>query len=705
MGRFVRQRQGRGQSPEDGALGPLAAGSTEPGVEASPDGEQLPAPFNFTRDVIEPLVDGPRQTGMTFVDRLGVIDKRTFAAIAADATRWARVLCAHGMVDGDRLLVLLGRTPVWHSVVLGALKAGLVVVPCTQDVSAGELDVRAAHSGAELIVTDDERAEEVGKMKAGMEVLLAEDAIKGQPDTAPLETSGTTAEDPALILYVSRPGDEPRGVIHTHGSVSALQLQTEHWLDAHPHDTVWCTDELGSAQGMRNLLFGPWSRGAEIVLHENAFEAAEHFDLMKRLEVTILCQTADQYRALAELPETERRGAHQLRHAVSEGVRLDPGVVEAFQEGFGLTIFDGYARPETALLVANTPEAGMKAGSIGLPLPGYEIAVIDEDGRELPADEEGDIAVRRETPSLFSGFWNAPYATNAVFRDDWYVSGERATRTEDGFLWLRDEAIPLRDAGSGDRPLQIATAAEASAPVSTPAPARTPTPTPIVLALREISKTDRGSDVRPTTTPASAERAESTRARVKVAAKASLVRPTAESAPDPRPVLAARTPSVRAPRPEPDPGVETDDRVPSLVGVAPASAVHDNAEPDDAEHNGDATPMDDDLFARLRAYGRPGRHGSQSGQTLVEYVLILAGIALACLATVVFLSGAINDLYATIANTPAVSDRPSAPPGQPTQPGQPAVPTSVEDCFHGGWRHFPQFENQAACIKFVVEGP
>lgn len=452
MSRFVRLRGER--SPEDDGLVLDPGGSMD--VEADDasfsDAWQPPARFNFTRDVFEPLAsDNPLRTGLTFVDRLGVIEQRSFATIATEANRWTALLRANGLVEGDRLLVLLGRTPTWPAVVLGALKAGLVVVPCSEDLGAHELDIRVEHAGASLIVTDGERVAEVARMSTAIDVLLAEDMAHGHPNDPSVETSDTAADDPALIFYPPQAGDEPRGVVYTHGYTWALRLQAEYWLDAHPDDIVWCTDEVGSAQGMRNLLFGPWSRGSETVIHEGGFEAEQHCELMQRLGVTILCQTPDEYRALAGLPEESRRGVRRLRHAVAEGRMLGPDVVEAFQEAFGVPIFAGYAPPESAILVANMPREGMRPGSIGRPLPGHEVIVIDAEGRERPLGVEGEIALWGRPASLFSGYWNAPTASDAVFRGEWYLTGDRGTRADGGYLWLSvtSDAAP---AAPGDAP-------------------------------------------------------------------------------------------------------------------------------------------------------------------------------------------------------------------------------------------------------------
>ena len=115
-------------------------------------------------------------------------------------------------------------------------------------------------------------------------------------------------------------------------------------------------------------------------------------------------------------------------------------MIKAFRDAFGITIYDGYGQTENTLLVANTPRNEVKPGSMGLPTPGHDVAVVDERGEIVPVDAEGDIAVRGRPPSLFVGYWDAPEETAAVFRGEWYVTGDRATRDEDGYLWFTGRA-------------------------------------------------------------------------------------------------------------------------------------------------------------------------------------------------------------------------------------------------------------------------
>ena len=171
-------------------------------------------------------------------------------------------------------------------------------------------------------------------------------------------TEDTTAGETALILYTSGTTKEPKGVVHTHAYTWAKRMQASHWLDAHEQDVVWCTAGTGWAKAVWNVLLGPWSRGAEIVLHEGAVRPrGAPLAPGDQLGVTVLCQAPTEYRMLAKLDALEQTlTCRRLRHAVSAGEPLNPEVIARFQDALGLTIYDGYGQTENTLLVANTPE-------------------------------------------------------------------------------------------------------------------------------------------------------------------------------------------------------------------------------------------------------------------------------------------------------------------------------------------------------------
>ena len=414
--------------------------ATVPHAGPYPHGWEVPARFNFTRDVIEQLARSQSRAALTFVDREGIVDRRTFAELAGDAARWAHLLRTR-LDRGDRVLVLTGKVPAWHGAMLGALKGGLIAVPCSDMLRARDLAFRVSHSGARLVVADRSCEVEIEEMLEQLDspvaVLYLDEAraeLARYVNRAP--TEDTTAGERALILYTSGTTKEPRGVVHTHAYTWALRAQAEHWLDAHEQDVVWCTAGTGWAKSIWNVLIGPWSCGAEVVLHQGGFDPEERLGLMERLGVTVLCQAPTEYRMLAKLDALASVHLPRLRHAVSAGEPLNPEVIERFQDTLGITVHDGYGQTENSLLVANAPGMEVRPGSMGLPTPGHDIAVIDEQAQVCEPGAEGDLALFGRPPTLFAGYWDARDETDAVFRDGWYVTGDRAVRDEDGYLWF-----------------------------------------------------------------------------------------------------------------------------------------------------------------------------------------------------------------------------------------------------------------------------
>jgi acyl-coenzyme A synthetase/AMP-(fatty) acid ligase len=393
-----------------------------------------PARFNFVRDVVEQQDAG--KLALRFCDAGGGVRDLSFGEVTGAAARWAGVL-RRSVAPGDRMLVLIGKTPDWFSVMLATLKVGAVAIPCSEMLRAKDLDFRVRHSGAELLVADPASRREVEAMAERPDVVYVGETELGEPDLA---TADTAAADPAFILYTSGTTKDPKGVVHTHRYTWAKRAQAERWLDARAVDLVWCTAGTGWAKSIWNVLLGPWSCGSAVVLHEGGFDPDERCRLIGELGATVLCQAPTEYRLMAKLDRLAEYDLSQVRHMVSAGEPLNPEVIRAFEDACGRTIHDGYGQTENTLLVGNFLGAEIRPGSMGVPAPGYDVRVIDDEGAEVDVGEEGDIALRGDAPALFAGYWNAPEETAAVYRGEWYVTGDRAVRDEDGYLWFTGRA-------------------------------------------------------------------------------------------------------------------------------------------------------------------------------------------------------------------------------------------------------------------------
>jgi acyl-coenzyme A synthetase/AMP-(fatty) acid ligase len=391
--------------------------------------------FNFARDVVEAA--DPAALALRFVDATGSVRDLTFAEIAERSARWAGLLRAHGVEPGDRVLVLVGKTPEWHPLMTGALKVGAIAIPCSEMLRAKDLDFRVRHSGARLLLADAHTRGEVEAMSEQCEVVYLDESRLPEPDLATAETAGG---DPAFILYTSGTTKDPKGVVHTHRYTWAKRAQAERWVDAKPGEVVWCTAGTGWAKSIWNVLLGPWSCGAAAILHEGAFDPAERFQLLEELKPDVLCQAPTEYRLMAKVEGLERHDLSATRHMVSAGEPLNPEVIRAFESAFGRTIHDGYGQTENTLIVGNFPGTEIRPGSMGKPAPGYDVRVIDFDGEESAVGAEGDIALRGDAPALFAGYWKQPEETAAVYRGEWYVTGDRAVRDDDGYLWFTGRA-------------------------------------------------------------------------------------------------------------------------------------------------------------------------------------------------------------------------------------------------------------------------
>ena len=413
---------------------------------------QIPDRFNFTRDVVEALARDPKRRALTSLGKEGVIEPRSFLEISAGAALWATTLRESGVTPGDRVIVVAGSTVDWLEIVLGVMKTGAVVVPCMPSISASMLERQVSSTDAVLVVAERALEPTIERMGFTPDAHFFDDNAgvkRSTKDIPAAATHDTASRDLAFIVSTPGVGGTRKDVAHTHGSAFATRVQAEHWLDVGRGDAVWCTTDAASPLTMWNTVIGPWSRGAEVVLHEGEFDADERLDLMFRLGPSILCQSPAEYAALAAHPKLERFRSPRLRRLVSTGDFLDPEVVAVFEERWGLTIYDGYGQAETNIVIAHLADGASQPGSLGRALPGHHVAIIDDQGNELPAGIEGDLAVRGRPPTLFAGYWELPEETKSAFLGDWYLTGDVALVDEEGFFTFLGRAEDVITSSGG----------------------------------------------------------------------------------------------------------------------------------------------------------------------------------------------------------------------------------------------------------------
>ncbi len=407
---------------------------------------RVPEEFNFGALVDAWATDRSR-VALYWENETGATARHTFWDVKRASNRMMNALAGLGVARGDPVMVMLPRVPAWQTAIVGALKLGALVIPCTGSLRAKDIAYRARHSGARAIVTTLEQVPEVERAREDAPGLSVRIALGGAPagwldleHTLARASSGgvparTRSDEPALCYYTSGTTKEPKAVLHAHRYPFVHRWTGEYWLDLQRTDLHWTTSDTGWAKAAYGVLFGPWMNGAPVFMYDGRFDPERELDLLERYEVSVFCAPPTEYRLLVK-QDLGRRRLPRLRHCAGAGEPLNPEVIHAWHDAFGLLVHDGYGQTETTLLAANLPGLPIRPGSMGKPFPGHDVRVIGEDGVELGADEIGDIALRGDPPSLFLGYWKNPEETAACRRGEWYLTGDRGRRDGDGYLWF-----------------------------------------------------------------------------------------------------------------------------------------------------------------------------------------------------------------------------------------------------------------------------
>ncbi|HXM89155.1 MAG TPA: acyl--CoA ligase [Candidatus Acidoferrum sp.] len=410
---------------------------------------ETPEYFNFA-DVIDKFAEDPRRVAILWEDSEGKRARLTFADIAVQSKRIANVLAGHGIRRGDAVMLVLPRITLWQAAYIGALRLGAIVIPCTSMLREKDLIYRANHSGARAIIACVENASMIADLRKECPG-VAQYFICGATRTGwislqeymghatpAFKSANTKSSEPAICYYTSGTTREPKAVLHSHSYTYSHKFTGLNWLDLRPGDIHWTTSDTGWAKAAYGVLFGPWMNGVTTFMYNGRFDAARELDLLARYRITTFCAPPTEYRILIK----EKLGDYSfpaLRHCTGAGEPLNPEVIEVWRQHLGLTIHDGYGQTETTILAANMPAMPVKPGSMGLPFPGHDVRVINNELAEAGIDEVGEIGVRvtpERPPSLFLEYWKNAEETASVFRGEWYLTGDQATRDADGYLWF-----------------------------------------------------------------------------------------------------------------------------------------------------------------------------------------------------------------------------------------------------------------------------
>jgi acetyl-CoA synthetase len=407
----------------------------------------------------------------------------SYAALQRETNRFANVLAQHGVVKGDRVFSLLGRTPELYIAALGTLKNGSVFSPLFSAFGPEPIKARMTIGAAKVLITTEafyrRKVEPWRKELASLEhVFLIECSESLPPDTIDLaaamaaasdtfEIVRTEPEDMALLHFTSGTTGRPKGAVHVHEAVVAHNITGRLALDLHPDDIFWCTADPGWVTGTSYGIISPLTNGSTMIIDQAEFDAERWYHILQDQKVTVWYSAPTAIRMLMKIGSdiTKQFDLSKLRFMASVGEPLNPEAVVWSVEAFGRPFHDNWWQTETGgIMISNFASMDVKPGSMGRPLPGIEAGIVAraEEGtvRELAKPMAmGELALRPGWPSMMRAYLNEEERYRKCFVGGWYLTGDLAMRDDEGYYWFVGRADDvIKSAGHLIGPFEVESA-------------------------------------------------------------------------------------------------------------------------------------------------------------------------------------------------------------------------------------------------------
>lgn len=433
---------------------------------------KVPEYYNFADQIIDKWAEDSEKLALLWVDDNGNEVRKTFNDISVGSKKVANALRNLGITKGAKILLVLSRQIAWWEIITACIRIGAVAIPAVTMLTTKDIQFRANQSKASCIITDpivaaklDNRLNKCPTIKHRIVVdepyknwTFYQDIVLKASDR--IKAVKTKSTDPSLIYFTSTTEGAVKMAIHTHASSAiAHEVTGRFWLDLKPDDLHWNLSDTGWAKTAWSSYFGPWHMGAAVfIYHTKGFNPKNILRKLATYPISTLCATTTIYRMLVLQNLNAYRFSH-LRHCVGAGEPMTPEIIEIWKNDTGCVIQNGYGQTETGLLIANFPCLETRLDSIGKPVPGVELAIVDPLGEKLPPDEEGIIAikVKPELPvGFFAGYGIDEEQDDYRYVGPWYLTSDRAIIDQDGYFWFKGRTDDvILSAGYRINPIEV----------------------------------------------------------------------------------------------------------------------------------------------------------------------------------------------------------------------------------------------------------
>jgi len=398
--------------------------------------------FNWALDHFDAMAAGNDNVALWIVEESGEEHRLSFATLAARSNQVANWLRAQGVQRHDRVLLMLGNEVALWETMLAAIKLGAVVIPATSLLTRDDLCDRLSRGAVRHVVAAaantakfEDLAGEYTRIAVGAPRAGWRDFAESSAAPCTFSPDGPTrATDPLLLYFTSGTTSKPKLVLHTHQSYPVGHLSTMYWIGLRPGDIHLNISSPGWAKHAWSCFFAPWNAGACVFIYNYArFNGKAMLSLLERCRVTTLCAPPTVWRMLVQEDIAAFRGRLAIRELIGAGEPLNPEIIDRVQAAWGITIRDGFGQTETTAVIGNSPGQPVKPGSMGRPLPGYEVVLLDVDG--MPVDE-GEVSIRLDPRpvGLMEGYLGDAGKSAEVMRDGFYRTGDIGQRDADGYI-------------------------------------------------------------------------------------------------------------------------------------------------------------------------------------------------------------------------------------------------------------------------------